>query len=326
MQPRNRATMSGQLVGEVIAASPTFLKRGLSERGFHALIAIAEKCHTQTRQGSVGWDHIRDCLYGASRRTAQRAVHDLLTAGVLEIVKPGFGNQYGRTCAPIYQIAPLVDNDTWVAQSNKVDDDTQMSRSNEVDDDKSKVHDDKPGSGSRHPGVVLDRPIDGGVSPQPGTSPDESQPSTDPPPQKPSPNNKTPTPNHRATAHATCPTAQTTTAAAAASHAASTTPGREEPSNDSPHYSTPSLDRSTPATTATEPANSSTAPHIHPVPETPQLQATPHRRHARQAQRTQGGPRRMTTARHHALAARLVLAELTYDDDVRSRVSIDTQR
>ena len=185
MQPRNRATMSGQLVGEVIAASPTFQKRGLSERGFHALIATAEKCHTQTRQGSVGWDHIRDCLYGALRRTAQRAVHDLLTAGVLEIVKPGFGNQYGRTCAPIYQIAPLVDNDTWVAQSNKVDDDTQMSRSNEVDDDKSKVHDDKPGSGSRHPGVVLDRPIDGGVSPQPGTSPDESQPSTDPPLQKP---------------------------------------------------------------------------------------------------------------------------------------------
>jgi hypothetical protein len=143
--------MSGQLVGEVIATSPTFQKRGLSERGFHALIAIAEKCHTQTRQGSVRWDHIRDCLYGASRRTAQRAVHDLLTAGVLEIVKPGFGNQYGRTCAPIYQIAPLVDNDTWVAQSNK------------VDDDKSKVHDDKPGSGSRHPGVVLDGPIDGPI-------------------------------------------------------------------------------------------------------------------------------------------------------------------
>ena len=34
----------------------------------------------------------------------------------------------------------------------------------------------------------------------------------------------------------------------------------------------------------------------------------------------------MTTARHHALAARLVLAELTYDDDAHSRVSIDTQR
>ena len=32
----------------------------------------------------------------------------------------------------------------------------------------------------------------------------------------------------------------------------------------------------------------------------------------------------MTTARHHALAARLVLAELTYDDHARSRVSIDT--
>ena len=157
--------MSGQLVGEVIAASPTFQKRGLSERGFHALIAIAEKCLTQTRQGSVRWDHIRDCLYGASRRTAQRAVHHLLTAGVLEIVNPGFGNQYGRTCAPIYQIAPLVDNDTYLAQSNKMDDD-------------------KPGSGSRHPGVVLDGPIDGPIDGgrHRRRSPDESQPSTDPRP------------------------------------------------------------------------------------------------------------------------------------------------
>ena len=34
----------------------------------------------------------------------------------------------------------------------------------------------------------------------------------------------------------------------------------------------------------------------------------------------------MTTARHNALAARLVLAELTYDDDACGRVSIDTQR
>ena len=34
----------------------------------------------------------------------------------------------------------------------------------------------------------------------------------------------------------------------------------------------------------------------------------------------------MTTARHHALAARLLLAELTYDDDACGRVSIDTQR
>jgi hypothetical protein len=92
VQPENAAVaMSGAIVGEVIAARPTLQARGLSERGFHALIAIAEKCHTQTRQGSVRWDHIRDGLYGASKRTAQRAVQDLTTAGVLRVVKSGFG-------------------------------------------------------------------------------------------------------------------------------------------------------------------------------------------------------------------------------------------
>ncbi len=206
MQPRNRATMSGQLVGEVIATSPTFQKRGLSERGFHALIAIAEKCHTQTRQGSVRWDHIRDCLYGASRRTAQRAVHDLLTAGVLEIVKPGFGNQYGRTCAPIYQIArhwwittPGWRNPTkWMTTNRKcmttnrvVDHDTQVS----------------------YLTVLLTVLLTGGAT-SAGYVTRRVATVNRPPTPNPSPNNKPPTPNHRATAHATCPTAQTTTAAA----------------------------------------------------------------------------------------------------------------
>ena len=201
--------MSGQLVGEVIAASPTFQKRGLSERGFHALIAIAEKCHTQTRQGSVRWDHIRDCLYGASRRTAQRAVHHLLTAGVLEIVNPGFGNQYGRTCAPIYQIAPLGittpiwRNPTkWMTTNRVVDHDTQVS----------------------HLTVLLMVLLTGGVTAAghqtsrnrqqtPAPKPFTEQQAADPEPPRHCPRH--------------IPTAQTTTAAAAASHAASTTPGRE---------------------------------------------------------------------------------------------------
>ena len=102
---------------------------------------------------------------------------------MLEIVNPGFGNQYGRTCAPIYQIAPLVDNDTWVAQSNK-------------------VHADKPGSGSRHPGVVLDGPMTGGVTSAECVTRRVATVNR-PPPQNPSPNNKPPIPNHRATAHAT---------------------------------------------------------------------------------------------------------------------------
>lgn len=46
--------MSGQLVGEVIAASPTFQKRGLSERGFHALIAIAESAIRRPGKGRSG--------------------------------------------------------------------------------------------------------------------------------------------------------------------------------------------------------------------------------------------------------------------------------
>jgi hypothetical protein len=106
--------MSGQLVGEVIDASPILQKRGLSERGFHALIAIAEKCHTQTRQGSVRWDHIRDGLYGASLSTAKRAVGDLKSAGAIRVLKRGFDNQHGRICAPVYRIGPLGDTELGV--------------------------------------------------------------------------------------------------------------------------------------------------------------------------------------------------------------------
>jgi hypothetical protein len=47
---KSEVIVSGQLVGEVIAASPTLQKRGVSERGFYALVAIAEKCHPHTRQ------------------------------------------------------------------------------------------------------------------------------------------------------------------------------------------------------------------------------------------------------------------------------------
>lgn len=45
--------MSGELVGEVIAAVPELKQRGVSERGFRVLLVLAEKCYTATRQGSV---------------------------------------------------------------------------------------------------------------------------------------------------------------------------------------------------------------------------------------------------------------------------------
>ena len=152
--------MSGQLVGEVIDASQRLKERGVTERGFYALISIAEKCHPKSRQASVRWDHIRAGLYGVSKRTAERAVQDLKSAGIVVVLKPGFNNNHGRSCAPVYWIAPLTDTDTQVSQSVTDDNDTQVSASGRTDTDKPRTDTDKPGGRSRHLGVVLDGPID----------------------------------------------------------------------------------------------------------------------------------------------------------------------
>ena len=109
--------MSGQLVGEVIAAVEELKARGITERGFMALIAIAEKCHYETRQGSVRWAWIQAGLFGASKRTAERAVAELRAAAVIHVLAIGFGNRY-RARAPIYSIAPLLDTDTTVSSSS----------------------------------------------------------------------------------------------------------------------------------------------------------------------------------------------------------------
>jgi hypothetical protein len=165
--------MSGQLVGEVIDAATALKACGLSERGYHALVAIAEKSNARTRQGSVRWDHIRAGLYGASKRTAVRAVEDLKNAGVLRVVKPGFNNNHGRSCAPIYEIAPLTDCDTQVTQSPGTDCDKSGGRLRQNDDR------------LRHLGVVLDGSIDGSIDggtrasaapPPPSTHPSEEEP------------------------------------------------------------------------------------------------------------------------------------------------------
>lgn len=96
--------MSGQLVGEVIVASETLRVRGVSERAFQALIAIAEKANTNTRQASVRWDHIRAVQYGTSLSTAKRAVKELEDAGYVRKIKRGFNNQQGRSAAPVYEL------------------------------------------------------------------------------------------------------------------------------------------------------------------------------------------------------------------------------
>ena len=115
--------MSGQLVGEVIAASDSIRAMGVPRRGFLALIAIAEKARTETRQASVPWRHIQAVLYGPMPptdgevpSTAKRAVADLRDAGLVT-VKRGFNNHNGRSAAPLYTIASLTELVTQVTQS-----------------------------------------------------------------------------------------------------------------------------------------------------------------------------------------------------------------
>lgn len=109
--------MSGQLVGEVLAAADELRDRGLTPRGFYALIAIAEKASTHNRQASVPWKHIRAGLYGASPSTAKRAISDLKAAGLVRVLRRGFDNQNGRVEAPIYEIQPIGEQVTQVTQS-----------------------------------------------------------------------------------------------------------------------------------------------------------------------------------------------------------------
>lgn len=162
--------MSGQIVGEVLAASSALRAGGLSERGFHALVAIAEKAGTDTREASVPWTHISAGLYGASKRTAERAVHDLKRGNLITVVRPGFDNGQGRACAPIYRVHRVTDTDTQVSASANCDTDTRVSVSVDTDTDKPDTDTDKPGDRYRHSGVVLNGSLNGSPNREPACS------------------------------------------------------------------------------------------------------------------------------------------------------------
>ncbi len=158
---RSGDRVSGKLVGEVIDAHGVLRARGVTERGFMALIAIAEKAHTDSRQASVRWDHLCAGLFGASKRTAERAVRELKSAGALAVVRPGFNNNHGVSRAPLYEIARLADTDATMSVSPPTDTDIAVSDIGGTDTDKSETDTDKPGRRYRHPGVVLDGSFDG---------------------------------------------------------------------------------------------------------------------------------------------------------------------
>jgi hypothetical protein len=99
--------MSGQLVGEVLDAAEAGQLDGLSRAAFHALLAIAERCHHDTRQGSVRRSRIQAAIYtNNGYRTASRAIRELKDAGIIRIVKRGY-KSHGRVAAPIYELTVL---------------------------------------------------------------------------------------------------------------------------------------------------------------------------------------------------------------------------
>ena len=141
--------MSGQLVGEAIAASPQLRACGLSRNGFLALIAIAEKASNGDREASVRWSHLQDGLYGVSVKTARRAVKELEQVGLIRVVSAGWANQHGASRAPIYEVrigTPVSTSTNRIGtpvstSTNRIG--TPVSTSSGVDVDKSKLDVDK---------------------------------------------------------------------------------------------------------------------------------------------------------------------------------------
>lgn len=107
--------MSGALVGEIIDALEHGLELTSSEYG--ALIAIAEKCHQNTRQGSVRMARIASAIRvkgkAASRKTAERTVSRLIKRSIILRVRRGGRSGDGTAHASVYELLP---QSQWVAK------------------------------------------------------------------------------------------------------------------------------------------------------------------------------------------------------------------
>lgn len=94
------------MVAQIIAAVPELKARGITRPAFMALVAIAEKCHPETR-ASVPLSWIQNALYGASTSTARRAISELVAAELVRVVQPGFRNRFDWR-APVYELLAVV--------------------------------------------------------------------------------------------------------------------------------------------------------------------------------------------------------------------------
>lgn len=97
--------MSGQLVGEVFDAREAGLLDDLAPGQLLALVAIAEKCHHASRQGSVRMSRIA-AVMGKSESTAKRAVKALREreqGSLVRVVKGGYVS-HGEGHANVYEL------------------------------------------------------------------------------------------------------------------------------------------------------------------------------------------------------------------------------
>jgi DNA-binding MarR family transcriptional regulator len=108
------AAVSGALVGEVIDA----LEAGsvaLTDPEFRALVAIAEKCHADTRQGSVRTARIH-AVIGMSESTTERTIRSLKGRGLIRVVKRG-SKSHGLFRATLYELLALPSSKVKEAQA-----------------------------------------------------------------------------------------------------------------------------------------------------------------------------------------------------------------
>lgn len=193
--------MSGQLVGEVLDAAEAGHLDDLSANAFVALIVIADRAHTDTRQGSVRADRIAVAIRrpnapwcattAGSRSTVERAIRELKTAGRISVVKRGFNNAHGKAHAPVYEVAPFPS--TSVTEAGASVSVTEADGNGGPFPSNDRPFPSNRGSVSVTQGddltLFLDGPIDGGSARQNETAPDEPQPPPDNPPPNQSSNN-----------------------------------------------------------------------------------------------------------------------------------------
>lgn len=195
--------MSGQLVGEVLDAAEAGHLDDLSANAFAALIVIADRAHTDTRQGSVRADRIAVAIRrpnapwcattAGSRSTVERAIRELKSAGRISVVKRGFNNAHGKAHAPVYEVAPFPSPKlTETGASVPV---TQADGNGGPFPSNGRPFPSNRGTVAVTQGddltLFLDGPIDGGSARGAESAPDESQPrDNDPPPNQSSNDNQ----------------------------------------------------------------------------------------------------------------------------------------